>query len=141
MSKYHLAQIEIAMALDDLVSETMVPFVAKLDEINELTDTRPGFTWRLEDEAGSVTSKNVFNDPRLIINMSLWDRIEPLMDFVYKSVHAQVREKRRDWFHMMKDTYHVLWWVEEDKVPTMKEAKQRLGHFKENGTSEYVFDY
>ena len=34
MSKYHLAQIEIAMALDDLVSETMAPFVAKLDEIN-----------------------------------------------------------------------------------------------------------
>jgi hypothetical protein len=57
------------------------------------------------------------------------------MDYVCKSAHTQVREKRRDWFHMMKDTYHVLWWVEEDKVPTMKEAKQRLGHFKENGTS------
>ena len=76
MSKYHLAQIEIAMALDDLVSETIVPFVAKLDEINEWTDTRPGFTWRLEDGTGSVTSKNVFNDPRLIINMSVWDGIE-----------------------------------------------------------------
>ena len=139
MTKYHFAKINIATALDDMETEVMAPFVAKLDEINELAETSPVFVLHLKDETGSPTSINAFNDPRLIINMSVWDGGKPLMDYVYKSAHTQVMAKRRVWFHMMKDAYHVLWWVEESKVPTMKEAKERLDHLKENGPSEYAF--
>lgn len=42
-----LAQINIALARDNMESETMKGFVDRLDEINELADQSPGFIWLL----------------------------------------------------------------------------------------------
>jgi hypothetical protein len=63
MSNYHLAQLNIAKAKDEMNSATMKGFVDRLDEINSLADRSPGFIWRLQTEEGDATSIKIFNDP------------------------------------------------------------------------------
>lgn len=141
MTFYHLAQLNIAHAVDDMESETMAPFVALLDQINSLAESSPGFVWRLKDETGNATSLGVFDDPRVIVNMSVWEGIEPLTNFVYKSAHTPVMARRRDWFEVTTLAYQVLWWVEADKEPTLGEARQRLEHLQEHGGSPFAFTF
>ena len=56
MSRYQLAQLNIAkmkFAIDD---PGMADFVARLDDINALADSAPGFVWRLQTEDGDATA-------------------------------------------------------------------------------------
>lgn len=62
MGQYHLAQLNIANAVASMESPEMEGFVARLDEIHELSDNAVGFIWRWE--SGSVDSSvvDVFGD-------------------------------------------------------------------------------
>ena len=57
MSRYHLAQLNIAMLREPLESPGMADFVANLERINALAEASPGYLWRLQDEAGDATAK------------------------------------------------------------------------------------
>ena len=67
----HLAQVNIARPLEPLDSELLAEFVASLDSVNSVADGTPGFVWRLQGEDGNATSVLVFDDDRLIVNMSI----------------------------------------------------------------------
>ena len=82
MPAYHVAQINIARMLDTIESETMAGFVARLDEINALADAAPGFVWRLQTEDGDATALRVFDDDMLLVNMSVWETIDALHDYL-----------------------------------------------------------
>ena len=92
--KHQLAQINIANAKADKESAVMQGFVKRLDEIHALADNAPGFVWRLETEDVDDGSLSVFNDPLLLINMSVWQDVEALRAFVYKTVHVELIRDR-----------------------------------------------
>lgn len=50
MSRYRLAQLNIATLKAPLDSPLLADFVANLDRINRLAEQSPGFEWRLQDE-------------------------------------------------------------------------------------------
>ena len=89
-SGFHLAQINIARAKDAMDTPTMAGFAAMLEPINELADGTPGFVWRLQDESGDATAIRPYDDERIMVNMSVWESIEALREFVYKSPHVEV---------------------------------------------------
>ena len=68
----------------------------------------------------------------MIVNMSVWESIEDLAAFVYRSGHVDVMRRRREWFEPMKP-YMVLWWVPAGQLPTVEEAKERLAHLRDHG--------
>ena len=86
----HLAQINIgrlrAPTDDPLVAE----FMAALDEINALAERSPGFVWRFMTEDGNATAVRPYDDESILINMSVWESIESLGDYVYRTDHAGV---------------------------------------------------
>lgn len=141
MTNYHLAQLNIGKASDDIDSDTLAPFVSLLSEINALAEGSAGFVWRLKDETGNATSISVYENPRIIVNMSVWEDVKSLQDYVYKSAHTEVMARRRDWFEVMKEAYHVLWWVKAGTKPTMILAKERLDHLQRHGPSEFAFTF
>ena len=98
MANFQLAQINVAQAVAEMESETMTGFVSRLDEINALADQAPGFVWRLQSDEGDATSINVFDDDLMLINMSVWDSIESLKAFVYRTVHVELLQGREAWF-------------------------------------------
>jgi heme-degrading monooxygenase HmoA len=68
----------------------MAGFVAALEPINALADEASGFVWRLQTADGEATSIRPFEDERIIVNMSVWESLEALRDFVYTSSHTAV---------------------------------------------------
>jgi len=35
----------------------------------------------------------------------------------------------------------VMWWIEDDHIPTLEEAMQRLAHLQEHGSSDHAFGW
>jgi len=138
---HNLAQINIGRMRAPLASPVMADFVAQLDAINALADGSPGFVWRLTGEGNDATSLRPFDDDFIIVNMSVWESLEDLRTYVYKSAHAAVMRRRREWFEQFGSTYVALWWVDAGHLPTVGEAKQRLAHLEAHGPTAHVFTF
>lgn len=142
MTKYHIAQINIARMKAPLDSEVMAGFVNRLDEINAIADAAPGFVWRLQTDEGNATYLRPFDDDKIIVNMSVWESVESLKDYVYKSPHAELLRGRREWFEEhFSSVFMAMWWVPEGHIPGMDEAKKRLKHLEEHGPSQFAFTF
>jgi hypothetical protein len=140
MQKFQLAQINIANAKAAMDSAIMKGFVDRLDEINQLADHSPGFVWRLKVEVGEATI-NAFEDPSVIVNMSVWADLESLKHYVYKSVHVQLLKEKNSWFDKMAEAHQVLWWVPYGHIPTVAEGKDRLRFIQQQGATEFAFNF
>jgi hypothetical protein len=138
---YQLAQINIAKLKAPLEDPSIYGFVSKLDEVNALADSSKGFVWRLQEEDGSALNISVFDDSFLVVNMSLWESVEDLKNFVYKSGHVKVYLQKDSWFHKLTDHHMVLWWVKKDEIPDILEAKARLQYLRKNGPSKHAFTF
>ena len=88
MTRFHLAQVNIGLLRAPLEDPIMEGFRAQLDPINALADRSPGFVWRLQTEDGNATAIRPYTDKRMAINMSVWESLETLQQFVYKSAHV-----------------------------------------------------
>ncbi|WP_019927934.1 DUF3291 domain-containing protein [Nocardia sp. BMG111209] len=141
MNEHHLAQINIALPLEPLTTPRLAGFVAAIDEINALADTAPGFVWRLQTEDGDATAVRAFGDDRIIVNMTVWTSPETLADFAYRSDHAPIMRRRRDWFVPMAEAYQALWWIPAGQRPTVADAEARLDHLRTHGPTPYAFTF
>ncbi len=140
MSAYQLAQLNIATLLAPLDSPPLHDFVANLERINALGEASPGFVWRLKDEGGDATAFRPFGD-EVIVNMSVWDSIDTLADFAYRSEHVDFFRRRREWFARMDTPAQVLWWVPHGHRPTLAEAAARLAQLAQHGPSPTAFTF
>ena len=107
----HIAQVNVARALDPLDSPALADFVAALAPVNALADAAPGFVWRLQTEDGDATGVRIWDDPRVIVNLSVWASLEALWAFVYGGAHVGVMQRRRQWFERPVESHMALWWV------------------------------
>jgi hypothetical protein len=141
MKTYHLAQVNIGRMNGSLESAVMAGFVARLEEINALADRSPGFVWRLQTDAGDATYLRPYEDDRIIVNLSVWESVVRLRDYVYRSAHGDVLRQRREWFEHFKGVAIALWWVPAGHIPGVDEAKKRLAHLEEHGPSQFAFGF
>ena len=79
---FHLAQINIGRLVAPIDDPRIADFVSQLDPINALAVASPGFVWRLQSAAGNATDIVYNDDPFVIVNMSVWESVETLRDFV-----------------------------------------------------------
>ena len=141
MKKY-LAQLNISRMLSDTINDPiMADFVVQLDTINALGENSKGFVWRLKGESGDATHFNPFDDEQIIVNLTVWESLEDLIDFAFKTAHAVVMKDRNKWFEKFGKPSMVLWYIEEGHIPTTQEARERLEYLQANGASEYAFDF
>ncbi|MBE1300117.1 MAG: DUF3291 domain-containing protein [Alteromonadaceae bacterium] len=136
---YYLAQLNIAKTLAPLESPKLKEFVDNLDRINGIAESSPGFVWRLKDDTGNATEISAFDDPNIIVNMSVWQDIQSLKQFMFKTDHASFLMRREQWFEKPTQPTYVLWWVPKSHTPTLDEAKQKLAHLREHGDTEHAF--
>ncbi len=141
MSRSHIAQVNIGRVKGPPNSAVMAPFMARLAEINEFADRAPGFVWRLQTPAGDATYLRPYDDERILINMSVWDSLESLKAYVYRTAHAEVMRRRQEWFERFSGVYLALWWAPAGHIPDVEEAKQRLAHLEVHGPSPFAFTF
>ena len=120
-NEQHLAQFNVARMLAPIDDPVMEGFRSQLDRINALADQSPGFVWRLQTEGGDTTSIRAYADPLVIVNMSVWESLEALHQYVYKSPHVGPLRDRRQWFEPATTPVLVLWWVPAGHIPAVEE--------------------
>jgi Domain of unknown function (DUF3291) len=141
MEGWQIAQMNVGSARFDLDDPRMAGFMSRLDEINAIAEASPGFIWRLQTAAGNATDIKLTDNPRFIVNMSVWRDIEALFEFAYASAHAPAMARRRDWFQPHAGAYQVLWWVPAGHLPTPAEGLARLAALDAQGPSPEAFDF
>jgi uncharacterized protein DUF3291 len=140
VSAFHIAQLNIGRIRGPIDSPIMAEFVALLDPVNAVADASPGFVWRLQTEEGNATAVRPYDDEAIAVNMSVWESIDELAAFVYRSGHVDVMRRRREWFERMQ-VFMVLWWVPAGELPTVEQAQERLEHLREHGPTPYAFTF
>jgi hypothetical protein len=141
MNPWHIAQLNVGRAIAPPGSPELADFMAALDRINALAESSPGFVWRLQSASGNATDILVSDDPRSLVNMSVWDSVEALFAFVYRTAHTEVMQRRREWFEKPAQAHQVLWWIPAGHIPTLEEALQRLVDLRRDGPTERAFTF
>ena len=140
--EWHLAQVNIGRLRAPVDDPLIAEFMDALDRINALADGSPGFVWRLQTAEGNATGFHpVENDELVAINMSLWESIEALGDYVYRSDHTAFMRRRREWFERYGSAYLALWWVPAGHLPTIEEAFARLDLIESDAPSPAAFTF
>ena len=135
----HLAQLNLARLAAPLTDPRLADFVAGLSKINAIADTAPGFVWRLVDETGDdATSLRPFGTD-VIVNLTVWESVEALRLFAFKSGHLDYLRRRREWFVPFGDLYAVNWWIPLEHRPSVEEAQERLDRLRADGPTPGAF--
>jgi hypothetical protein len=142
VTRFHLAQMNVGRIRARLEDPIMDGFRNQLDTINRLADATPGFVWRLQTEQGnSMAIRPYANDERMAITVSVWESLEALQQFVYRSAHAASLRDRRQWFEPSDGPSLALWWIPAGHIPTVAEAIDRLQLLRERGPSPDGFTF
>jgi hypothetical protein len=132
--QWHLAQVNVGRLRAPVDDPVIADFVAGLDRVNALADLAPGFVWRLQTEDGNATAiRPVEEDELLAINMSVWESVEALAEFVYRSEHMSFMRRRRDWFAPYATSFLALWWIPVGTIQTVPEAMARIAQLDRHG--------
>jgi len=122
-ANHHLAQLNIGRIRYEIEDPRMADFTNNLAMVNGLAERTSGFVWRYIDESGNSTSTRPYSDPRIAINLSVWENVEALERFVYQTVHKRFYGRRAEWFEHFEG------------------AVARLEHLKQHGSSDHAFDW
>ena len=141
MKALHIAQVNIGRMRGSLDDPVMAEFVARLAEINALADGSSGFVWRLQTAEGNATYLRPYDDDRILFNLSVWETVEDLRNYVYRSAHAEVLRRRADWFEKFGRPAVALWWIPAGHLPSIDEAKKRLAHLQQRGPTAFAFTF
>lgn len=137
----HLAQLNIAKAKYELDDPKISEFVDNLEPVNKLAEQTDGFVWRLQDESGDATNIEVFDDPTLLINMSVWQCVDSLKDFMFRTHHRDFLRRKKEWFEHIPDDSYVLWWIPKGHLPTIEEGIERLQYLRKHGDTAHAFSF
>lgn len=138
----HLAQVNIALAHEPLDAPLLADFMAELAPVNARADAASGFVWRMQTEGGDATAVRGFGDnPQLIINLTTWESLAAMREFVYRDPgHLAVMRRRREWFERVQ-LHTALWWVPPGHKPSVVEAEDRLEYLRAHGPTPYAFTF
>jgi hypothetical protein len=139
--RYQIAQLNVGRAVADLDSPRLADFMNWLDEINALAEASPGFVWRLQGDSGNNTDLKVSDDSMFIVNLSVWESIDDLHAFTYRSDHKAVFARRYEWFERAEGPNVVMWWQPAGSLPDIHDALGRLRRLAELGPTPEAFTF
>lgn len=140
----YLAELNVGRLLAPTDDPRVAEFMGALDRINGLGKRMPGFVWMMEGsgEPGTGNTENAIGgDPQHVTNLTVWENVETLGNFVWNTVHRQFYERRQDWFEVLGEMHFVMWWVPKGHQPTLDEALARLDHLRAHGDSDHAFGW
>ena len=139
--RFHLAQANIALMKYGLDQPNMAEFVVNLDHINLLAESSSGFLWRIQSEKSKAIHTNPVEDEKILFNMSVWESLEQLRQYVYYTQHVDFIKNKKIWFDLLSEQHLVLWWVTAGHLPTGDDAKSRLKTIQEKGSGAEGFTF
>src|SRR5258706_15009305 len=138
----HLAQVNIGCVRGGPDDPRMADFFNNLGRINSLAERMPGFVWRLKNASGeSTVGLSWPGDTDMAVNLTVWESAEALGKFVFQTVHRNIYARKHEFFETPQQPTVAMWWIQEGHIPTLEEAKERLGHLVARGPSAFAFGW
>jgi hypothetical protein len=141
VGRWYLAQLNIARSVAPLDDPRLDGFMRRLDEINALAERSPGFVWRLQGANGNNTALKVDPDPLVIVNFSMWESVEALHAYTYRTDHRTVFKRRFEWFERWAGPSMVMWWHPAGSIPTVELALEKLRILATEGPTPAAFTF
>ncbi|MEO1246635.1 MAG: DUF3291 domain-containing protein [Pseudomonadota bacterium] len=138
---FHLVHCNVATMRGESQQAVMAGFFERLDALNALADRSPGFVWRLDSEEQEILAARIFDNDRLLVNLSVWETLEALEHYVYRTAHADALRQRAAWFEPSARASLALWWVPAGHTPDVEEAKARFDKLWANGPTPDAFGF
>ena len=137
----HLAQLNVGRLRVPMDDPRIDDFRENLDPVNALAEGSPGFVWRLQDHSGNATGIKPYGDDLEIVNLTVWESVEALADFTYRSGHVEFLRRRREFFEAATQPILCLWWIPEGTTPSVEDAIARLDHLRAHGPTPTAFTF
>ena len=141
MPTFYIAEVNIARLHAPIDHPMIKDFADGLDRINALAENSAGFVWRLKDDAGNATSFKPYADELIVVNLSVWETVDALFQYVYSSEHVDFFRRRKEWFSKLETPYFAFWWQPAEQMPTLQEGVARLDYFTQHGATPYAFTF
>ena len=144
MNGLHLAELNVGRLLAPTDDPRVGEFMAALDRINGLGKRMPGFVWMMEGSGAPGTGNTeakIAGDPQYVSNLTVWESVATLENFVWNTVHRTFYERRQEWFEVPGRMHFVMWWIPAGHRPTLDEALARLAMLETNGDGDDAFGW
>ena len=140
--------MNIARAVAGFDDAIMSCPVDRLEEINSLAEQSKGHVWRFKTAPGETSFLLPFEayfhpfDPnRVFFNISVWESIEDLRNYVFKTAHVELWRNRSHWVATIGKPQLAMWWIPTGQIPTVAEAKEKLVLIQKKGATLEGFDF
>ncbi|MEO1102790.1 MAG: DUF3291 domain-containing protein [Pseudomonadota bacterium] len=137
----HIAQLNIARPRFELDDPRIAEFMNGLDRVNAIAERSAGFVWRLTGDGNNATDLRIPDEPSAILNMSVWQSVGALRDFVFATIHKRFLMRKAEWFQTVGAVDFVMWPVPEGHRPDVPEALARLSLLRASGPSDQAFGW
>ena len=145
---FHLAQVNVAQSRARFNDPTMAGLTERIDEINLLAEQSRGFVWRFQSSAADLEYLRPFDgyftpfEPeRIFFNMSVWETVEDLKNYVFHSGHVELFRRKDQWMISSEKPHLALWWATAGHLPTVEESREKLLLIERNGPTPNAFTF
>ena len=143
-SGHYLAELNIGRLRSPTNDPRVAEFMNALDRVNGMGKRMPGFVWMMEGSGAPGTGNTdakIEGDPQFVSNLTVWENVATLENFVWNTVHRAFYERRQEWFEVLGKMHFVMWWVPVGHKPTLDEALAKLALKQKNGDSDEAFGW
>lgn len=141
---HQLAELNVGRLLAPTGDARVAEFMDALDRVNGLGKRMPGFVWMMEGSGAPGTGNTearIDGDAQHVANLTVWQDLPSLENFVWNTVHRAFYQRRAEWFEVLGKMHFVMWWVPEGHRPTLTEALARLDLLQTGGASDEAFGW
>lgn len=143
-SGHYLAELNIGRLRSPTNDPRVAEFMNALDRVNGMGKRMPGFVWMMEGSGAPGTGNTdakIEGDPQFVSNLTVWENVATLENFVWNTVHRAFYERRQEWFEVLGKMHFVMWWMPVGHKPTLDEALAKLALKQKNGDSDEAFGW
>jgi hypothetical protein len=137
----HLAQINLGKLAHPLDDPRLADFFAGVEILNRIAARSAGFVWKYATGVGGTVDEPIDGDPSIVVNMTVWRDVESLHAYAFNTLHKKFYRDRARWFAPLGRTSFAMWWIAEDRRPTLSEGLARLADLDAHGPSERAFGW
>jgi len=137
-----VAEFNMGRLRHDWTDKRVQDSVEGLDRVNRLAERSPGFIWRMpDDEMESAQLGPPLSDDRVASTLSVWSSVKDLQNFVFKSLHGSYLRRGAEWFEIEDGPRYVIWPVDSNYRPSVKDGLKKLQHLAKHGPSATCFNF
>ena len=143
-SGHYLAELNIGRLRSPTNDPRVAEFMGALDRVNGMGKRMPGFVWMMEGSGAPGTGNTdakIEGDPQFVSNLTVWENVATLENFVWNTVHRAFYERRQEWFEVLGKMHFVMWWMPVGHKPTLDEALAKLALKQKNDDSDEAFGW